>query len=62
VTRPGYAPEHVPTWALREGQTVQDGGRHTIALIEPCRDGRHIVGTDGWETVAGVRHMWTVTR
>jgi hypothetical protein len=62
VTRPGYPPEHKTTLGLRPGDTITDHGVHTVATIERCHDGLHLIGTDGWETIAGARHMWTVTR
>ena len=64
MTRPGYAPEHMPTWALRPGWTVSDDARpaHEVAAAERCHDGVHLRFADGTETVCGLRHMWTVTR
>ncbi len=61
MTLPALPPEYVPAWAVHVGQTVHDGGPHVVTVNEACHDGRHLVAADGWETVCGFRHGFTVT-
>ena len=65
MTLPALPPEYVPAWAVHVGQPVLNDAPgkpgHVVTVNEACRDGRHLVAADGWETVCGWRHGLTVT-